>query len=234
MGRIAQEISSLAASSSLPCSLSSSVFVRSDDSKMTLLKAIITGPSETPYTGGVFEFDIFFPPGYPKCPPKVSFRTTGAGTVRFNPNLYNEGKVCLSLLGTWEGAQGEQWNAETSTIIQVLISIQSLILCAEPYYNEPGFERNYGTSVGNAESNRYNEEVFKNNLKFAILSQLTSPPEGFEEVTKDHFYLRRHSLVKELEIQQELYKSKEVKKLVVEVKSELLKLEKPSVVKVEN
>ena len=41
--RIAQEISSLAASSSLPCSLSSSVFVRSDDSKMTLLKAIITG-----------------------------------------------------------------------------------------------------------------------------------------------------------------------------------------------
>ena len=28
-------------------------------------------------------------------------------------------QVCLSLLGTWEGAQGEQWNAETSTIIQV-------------------------------------------------------------------------------------------------------------------
>jgi len=88
--------------------------------------------------------------------------------------------------------------------------------------------------IGNAESNRYNEEVFKNNLKFAILSQLTSPPEGFEEVTKAHFYLRRHSLVKELEIQQELYKSKEVKKLVVEVKTELLKLEKPGVVKVEN
>ena len=95
----------------------------------------------------------------------------------------------------------------------MLISIQSLILCAEPYYNEPGFERNYGTSVGkllveftncctklffsgNAESNRYNEEVFKNNLKFAILSQLGSPPEGFEEVTRAHFYLKRHSLIK--------------------------------------
>ena len=50
--------------------------------------------------------------------------------------------------------------------------------------------------LGNAESNRYNEEVFKNNLKFAILSQLSSPPEGFDEVTKAHFYLRRHSLVK--------------------------------------
>ena len=49
---------------------------------------------------------------------------------------------------------------------------------------------------GNAESNRYNEEVFKNNLKFAILSQLGSPPEGFEEVTNAHFYLKRHSLIK--------------------------------------
>eukprot|EP00090_Calanus_glacialis_P046596 TRINITY_DN9229_c0_g1_i1.p1 TRINITY_DN9229_c0_g1~~TRINITY_DN9229_c0_g1_i1.p1 ORF type:complete len:1000 (-),score=433.85 TRINITY_DN9229_c0_g1_i1:164-3163(-) len=232
--RVAQEISSLAAPNSLPVTSSSSIFVRSDDEKSTLLKAIITGPEETPYTGGVYEFDIYFPTKYPAVPPKVTFRTTGNGTVRFNPNLYNEGKVCLSLLGTWEGAQGEQWNAETSTIIQVLISIQSLILCAEPYYNEPGFERNYGTSVGNAESNRYNEEVFKNNLKFAILSQLGSPPEGFEEVTRAHFYLKRHSLIKELETQQELYKSKEVKKLVAEVKGELLKLEKPNVVKTAN
>ena len=31
---------------------------------------------------------------------------------------------------------------------QVLISIQSLILCPEPYYNEPGFERSYGTTQG--------------------------------------------------------------------------------------
>ena len=41
----------------------------------------------------MFEFDLYFPNGYPKCPPKVKFRTTGAGSVRFNPNLYNEGKV---------------------------------------------------------------------------------------------------------------------------------------------
>ena len=50
---------------------------------------------------------------------QVQFRTTGNGSVRFNPNLYQDGKVCLSLLGTWEGAQGEQWNHETSTILQV-------------------------------------------------------------------------------------------------------------------
>ncbi len=114
--RVAQEVSSL--STSLPLDFSSSIFIRSDDDKATLLRAIITGPEDTPYTGGCYQFDIFFPAKYPHSPPQVSFRTTGGGLVRFNPNLYNCGKVCLSLLGTWEGAQGEQWN-ETSTILQV-------------------------------------------------------------------------------------------------------------------
>jgi len=225
--RIAQEVSSLAAASSLPLNAGSSIFVRSDDSKMTLLRAVITGPEDTPYTGGVYEFDLFFPLKYPNCPPKVKFKTTGAGTVRFNPNLYNDGKVCLSLLGTWEGAQGEQWNADNSTIIQVLISIQSLILCAEPYYNEPGYERNYGTTSGKTESDNYSENVFRNSLKFAILGQLRSPPEGYAEVVRAHFYYKRQSLIQELEKKLELYKSKDIKKLVAEVKTELLKLSKP-------
>ena len=78
----------------------------------------ICRPEDTPYTGGCYQFDIYFPPKYPQSPPQVNFRTTGGGIVRFNPNLYQCGKVCLSLLGTWEGAQGEQWN-ETSTLLQV-------------------------------------------------------------------------------------------------------------------
>ena len=74
---------------------------RSDDGKIPLLKAVITGPADadTPYTGGMFEFNIYFPPGYPRCPPKVKFRTTGASSVRFNPNLYNEGKVSTEIIG---------------------------------------------------------------------------------------------------------------------------------------
>ena len=31
--------------------------------------------------------------------------TTGGNKVRFNPNLYDSGKVCLSLLGTWSGGK---------------------------------------------------------------------------------------------------------------------------------
>jgi hypothetical protein len=54
----------------------------------------------------------------------------------------------------------------------------------------------YGTSQGDAESHKYSEEVFKNNLKYAVLGQLHNPPEGFEEVVKSHFFLKRHTLIK--------------------------------------
>ena len=56
---------------------------------------------------------------YPATPPKVNLQTTGKGSVRFNPNLYNCGKVCLTLLGTWPGDRSEGWDENTSTILQV-------------------------------------------------------------------------------------------------------------------
>lgn len=51
-------------------------------------KVMIAGPDDTPYSGGLFEFDCFMPLTYPETPPLVHLRTTGGGSVRFNPNLY--------------------------------------------------------------------------------------------------------------------------------------------------
>jgi ubiquitin-protein ligase len=65
---------------------------------------------------------------YALAAPQLKFRTTGGGRVRFNPNLYKDGKVCLSLLGTWSGAKGEMWEPAVSTMLQVIVSVQSLIL----------------------------------------------------------------------------------------------------------
>ena len=56
--------------------------------------------------------------------------------------VQQDGKVCLSLLGTWSGPG---WIAGKSTLLQVLISIQSMILCDEPYLNEPGWANGGGT-----------------------------------------------------------------------------------------
>lgn len=38
---------------------------------------------------------MYFPQDYPNSPPLVNLETTGGHSVRFNPNLYNDGKVSL-------------------------------------------------------------------------------------------------------------------------------------------
>jgi ubiquitin-protein ligase len=115
---------------------SPAIWVRFDEDVPQYLRILITGPRGTPYSLGLFCFDLFVPTNYPNAPPVMKLLTTGRGTVRFSPNLYANGTVCLSLLNTWEGPK---WRANQSTILQVLVSIQALILGTEhPYYLEPG------------------------------------------------------------------------------------------------
>ena len=75
------------------------------------MQTMISGPLDTPYAGGLFLFEVEYPELYPTTPPKMTLLTTGNGKVRFNPNLYANGYVCLSLLGTWQGNADEKWDA---------------------------------------------------------------------------------------------------------------------------
>uniref|UniRef100_A0A0C9RVJ5 Dual E2 ubiquitin-conjugating enzyme/E3 ubiquitin-protein ligase BIRC6 n=1 Tax=Fopius arisanus TaxID=64838 RepID=A0A0C9RVJ5_9HYME len=195
--RLAQEAVTL--STALPLSYSSSVFVRCDTDRLDIMKVLITGPAETPYANGCFEFDVYFPPDYPNSPMLINLETTGRHSVRFNPNLYNDGKVCLSVLNTWHGRPEEKWNAHTSSFLQVLVSIQSLILVPEPYFNEPGYERSRGTSSGAQSSQEYNANVCFATVKWAMLDQIINPCPCFKEVIHTHFWIKRHEIVAQLE-----------------------------------
>ncbi|XP_035734374.1 baculoviral IAP repeat-containing protein 6-like isoform X2 [Vespa mandarinia] len=197
MKRLAQEAVTL--STALPLSYSSSVFVRCDADRLDVMKVLITGPAETPYANGCFEFDVYFPPDYPNSPMLINLETTGRHTVRFNPNLYNDGKVCLSVLNTWHGRPEEKWNAHTSSFLQVLVSIQSLILVSEPYFNEPGYERSRGTSSGAQSSQEYNANICQATAKWAMLDQIRNPCPCFKEVIHTHFWIKRHEIVAQLE-----------------------------------
>ena len=175
---------------SLPVEWSSSVWVRYCAHRLDTLQALISGPEDTPYSNGLFLFDILFPEEYPAAAPKVTIQTTGSGTVRFNPNLYSNGKVCLSLLGTWSGRDGETWDEKTSTLLQVLVSIQSLILVSDPYFNEPGYEGTISTAKGLASSNKYNMTVRTDMVRWAMLDHLRHPKTGYEEITRTHFRMK--------------------------------------------
>ncbi|XP_064112985.1 baculoviral IAP repeat-containing protein 6-like isoform X2 [Macrobrachium nipponense] len=197
MKRLAQEAVTL--SSSLPLSYSSSVFVRTDLDRLDIMKVLITGPEDTPYANGCFEFDVYFPVDYPTSPLHINLQTTGEGRVRFNPNLYQDGKVCLSILNTWHGRPEEKWNPQTSSLLQVLVSIQSLIFVSEPYFNEPGYERSRGTPAAMQNSREYDANIRAATVRWAMLNQLRSPSPCFKEVIERHFWLKHKEIMEQVE-----------------------------------
>lgn len=190
--RLAQEVVTI--SNSLPISDSSSIFVRCDQERLDVMKVMITGPQDTPYANGCFEFDVFFPANYPDSPPMINFKTTGNQIVRFNPNLYQNGKICLSILNTWEGRPEELWNSQTSSFLQILVSIQSLIFSSEPYFNEPGYELQSGTAVGTASSFEYNANIMQATIRWAMLEPLKNSPLCFKDPIRKHFKQKQQEI----------------------------------------
>ena len=134
------------------------IYYSHDETDMMIGYALIIGPSDTPYQNGYYLFKFNFPNDYPFSPPKVTFHTNG-NNVRFNPNLYVTGKVCLSVLNTWHG---EKWSA-CNNIRSVLLSICS-ILVNNPLLNEPE------VSLNHSEMNMYTKAITFNNILIAILA----------------------------------------------------------------
>lgn len=147
------------------------IFLVPDSTNILNAHAIIVGPEATPYEGGFFYFHLKLPYNYPMFPPKVKLMTTSQNTVRFNPNFYSNGKVCLSILGTWPGPG---WSAG-GTLYSALLSIQSL-MTDKPYHNEPGFEANSSRYVskrgkGDPVSN-YNDIIRHENIRVAVIDMI--------------------------------------------------------------
>lgn len=125
-------------SSSLP---TNSVYVRTYSSRLNLLRVLLVGPLNTPYEHAPFIIDLHLPAHFPSSPPVAHFHSWTSGMGRINPNLYEEGKICLSLLGTWPGkSTSESWSEKSSTLLQLVLSLQALVLVKAPFFNEAGFE----------------------------------------------------------------------------------------------
>lgn len=85
------------------------------DSNLFHWKAMIVGPDDTPYAGGIFYLDIRFPADYPFKAPNVKFITK-----IYHPNISSSGSICLDIL------KESQWSPAL-TISRVLLSICSLL-----------------------------------------------------------------------------------------------------------
>jgi ubiquitin-protein ligase len=147
-----------------------------DDTDMLKGYAMIVGPSETPYFGGFYFFELTYPYDYPYSPPKVNYCTNGNG-IRFNPNLYKCGKVCISILNTW---RGDQWTP-CQTISTVLLTLCTL-LCKDPLLNEPGVNK------GHNDMESYTEIIEYSNLDVAVCD-IVMKKKGVYQSFFDKFYL---------------------------------------------
>ena len=79
----------------------------------------------------------------------------------------------------------------------MLVAIQSLILNAEPYYNEPGYEKSRGTEAGERNSREYNAGIEIATLEWAMLDQIRHPSACFKEVRRkqESFVIRVHRYI---------------------------------------
>ncbi|KAM3369244.1 hypothetical protein ACQJBY_017253 [Aegilops geniculata] len=171
------------------------IYVQAFENRIDLLRAVMAGASGTPYHDGLFFFDLLLPPSYPDAPPQVYYHSFG---LRLNPNLYASGTVCLSLLNTFGGEGTEIWSPATSSLLQVLVSIQGLVLNNQPYYNEAGYEALVGTPEGCRNALPYNENAYLLTLR-TMLHLLRRPPLGFEEFVRDHFRRRGRFILRACE-----------------------------------
>ncbi|XP_026510225.1 (E3-independent) E2 ubiquitin-conjugating enzyme [Terrapene carolina triunguis] len=179
----------------LATSLPDGIMVKTFEDRMDLFSALIKGPTRTPYEDGLFLFDIQLPNIYPAVPPLFRYLSQCSG--RLNPNLYDNGKVCVSLLGTWIGKGTERWTSKSS-LLQVLISIQGLILVNEPYYNEAGFDSDRGLQEGYENSRCYNEMALIRVVQ-SMMQMLRKPVEVFEHEIREHFRCNGWRLVYRIE-----------------------------------
>jgi ubiquitin-conjugating enzyme E2 Z len=166
------------------------IYYHYDEEDVFNMKAMMVGPEGTPYFGGAYFFDIKFPKTYPLQPPMVKTMTQGNKT-RFNPNLYVDGKVCLSMLNTWSGPGWTPCNS----IESVLLSIQAMVLVKDPLKNEPGYE-----TASQKTLDDYSSIIRYENIRISMINMHNKPPNGYEIFRKDFLneYNNRYPKIMEI------------------------------------
>lgn len=103
-------------------------------------KVMIEGSSGTMYEGGYFPATLTFPREYPNKPPEMKFLPIG-GHAFWHPNVYPDGRVCISILHeakedsfNQQELMSEKWRPILG-VEAVLVSVVSLL--ADPNTESP-------------------------------------------------------------------------------------------------
>jgi len=94
-------------------------YVDNEDSTVSEIHAMISGPEDTPFFGGSFRMKLVLSEDYPNSPPRGFFLTK-----IYHPNVANNGDICVNTLK-------KDWTADV-TIKHVLQVIRCLLIVPFP------------------------------------------------------------------------------------------------------
>lgn len=173
------------------------IYYEHDETNMLMGYVLIIPQNEgTPYQYGNYLFSIEYPKNYPYSPPKMTYLTNN-GNTRFHPNLYRNGKVCLSLLNTWKG---EQWTS-CNTVSSILLNVTTLF-SNDPFLHEPGINKDHESF------DNYTKVIEYQNYKTAIYGILTDDKfmnyvngaaEEFRDVINDNYKKNMKTIIEQVE-----------------------------------
>ncbi|CAG9313602.1 unnamed protein product [Blepharisma stoltei] len=113
-----------------------------------------------------------------------------------NPNLYHTWNVCLSIINTWDCEPEEMWKPSYSTLLQVFVSIQSLVMTQEVIQMEPCHEH---YEIGSKANMEYSMIVEYANIKYAITGMIQNPPVEFADIVRKHFAIKKEKTLESFE-----------------------------------
>ena len=167
------------------------IYYQHNQENMLQGHALIIGPEDSLYNYGYYLFEFNFSKEYPFKPPKVVY-LTNENDIRFHPNLYRNGKVCLSLLNIW---RGEQWTS-CQTIRTILLNLVTLFH-NKPLLNEPGIKEDYKYFKD------YNRIIKFSNYKTAVLSVLKDKiykkvSDKFKDIIIENYFKNKDKILEHL------------------------------------
>ncbi|XP_059626930.1 putative ubiquitin-conjugating enzyme E2 38 [Cornus florida] len=175
------------------------IYVRAYESRINLMRAVIIGPPGTPYSQGLFFFDIFFPRTYPARPPKLFYHSHGFDFTSHSPRKVSSSS---SLVDSWYGLHlmpvrggggrgyecqpRKNWGPPKSNILFLLVSIRDWFL-------------NIAKPCGDYDNDGLVEPRRRRTLMMlgceAMIQTLAKPPWDFEDFVAGHFRNKAHAIL---------------------------------------
>nr|P25868.1 RecName: Full=Ubiquitin-conjugating enzyme E2 7; AltName: Full=E2 ubiquitin-conjugating enzyme 7; AltName: Full=Ubiquitin carrier protein 7; AltName: Full=Ubiquitin-protein ligase 7 [Triticum aestivum] len=129
-----------------------------DDSNVFEWQVTIIGPPETLYDGGYFNAIMSFPQNYPNSPPTVRFTSE-----MWHPNVYPDGRVCISIHPPGDDPNGYELASERWTPVH---TVESIVLSIISMLSSPNDES--PANIEAAKDWREKQDEFKKKVRRAV------------------------------------------------------------------